>query len=195
MERIYIYCAIIGGTLFLCQLLLMLIGLGGHDDIGGADVHLGDAGHDVGGHHDGHWGHGAAWVHGMLTFRAVTAALTFFGLGGMVASAYEWNTPLGTGFATMAGVGSAALMAFLMHLLMKLRNDGTVDIRRAIGQTGTVYLTIPANREGFGKVQVDVQNRTVEYQAVTFQDQLPTGAKVVVVEVIGPGTVEVAAAR
>ena len=64
-------------------------------------------------------------------------------------------------------------------------------IDRAIGRQGTVYLTVPARKAGAGKVTIKLQNRTVEYKAMTGEEELPTGAQVVVVSVVAPGTVEV----
>jgi hypothetical protein len=64
-----------------------------------------------------------------------------------------------------------------------------------VGAQGTVYLGIPGNRAGIGKVHVNVMNRTLEYNAVTLRDALPTGASIVVVGVINADTVEVAAAQ
>jgi hypothetical protein len=81
-----------------------------------------------------------------------------------------------------------------MRGLIKLQSEGTIHIEGAVGQPGTVYLKIPGNKTGLGKVTLNLQNRTVEYQACTFQGDLPTGAKVVVVSVVSPDTVEVVAA-
>jgi hypothetical protein len=66
-----------------------------------------------------------------------------------------------------------------------------VRIERAVGRPGTVYLRIPAHKSGAGKIHVNVQNRTMEYEAMTTHELLPVGAKVVVVNVLGPDTVEV----
>jgi hypothetical protein len=82
----------------------------------------------------------------------------------------------------------------MMRGLHRLKSDGTARIERAVGQNGTVYLRIPAHKAGVGKVLVNVQNRTMEYQAMTNADELLTGAPVVVVHVLGPETVEVAPA-
>ena len=41
MEKVYLACAVIGGTLVVCQFLATLLGLGGHHDMGG--------GHDIAG--------------------------------------------------------------------------------------------------------------------------------------------------
>jgi hypothetical protein len=78
-----------------------------------------------------------------------------------------------------------------MRTLFRLQSDGSVRIGRAVGHGGTVYLPIPGHKEGVGKVLLNVQNRTMEYQAVTSEDPLPTGCKVVVVAVLGSDTVEV----
>src|SRR6266542_2153923 len=92
-------------------------------------------------------------------------------------------------------VGALFGVAYLMRSLHRLKADGTVRIERAVGQNGTVYLTIPAQKAGVGKVTLSLQNRTVEYQAVTPHQQLPTGSKIVVTAVLGPDTVEVVPAR
>jgi hypothetical protein len=76
----------------------------------------------------------------------------------------------------------------MMQALYRLKADGTVRIDRAIGRTGTVYLTVPANRSGLGKVLLNLQNRTVEYQAMTPHQALPTGTPVVVQAVINSDT-------
>jgi hypothetical protein len=81
MEPVFLICAGLGGTLLVCQFLLGLLGLG-HHDFGGQDhgfEHDHDQGHDASDEHQ-------SWFVGILTFRALVAALTFFGLGGMIAS-------------------------------------------------------------------------------------------------------------
>jgi hypothetical protein len=194
MVSVYTVCALLGGTLLVCQFLLALLGFG-HHDVGGHDVH------DFGGHevHDLHTGgaHEAAhdtqtsWYAGILTFRALVAMLTMFGLAGRTATAADLEPA--TGLALALAVGAATLfgIAWLMRSLYGLKADGTARIQRAVGHSGTVYLTVPGHKTGVGKVHLNLQNRTVEYQAVTAQEDLPTGAKVTVVAVLSPDTVEV----
>src|SRR5215207_4646329 len=185
METVFIVCAAVGGTLLLCQFLLTLLGIGDHHDVGhdiGHDVgHAGgDHGHDA--HHQGDPGHETmAWLVGMLSFRTVMAGLTFFGLMGLIGTHQGWETPVTLGSAVVAGASALFLVAWLMRTLYGLRGEGTVRVERAIGQPCTVYLSIPGQKQGVGKVQVNVQNRTVEYQALTAGASLPTGSKVVVV--------------
>ncbi|HKB41952.1 MAG TPA: hypothetical protein VKD72_36330, partial [Gemmataceae bacterium] len=84
-EMVYLTCAIVGGTLLVCQFLLGLLGLGDHHDAAGDhDIH--DAGsHDAHGGHGDHDAHNS-WFVGVLTFRSLVAALTFFGLAGLAAT-------------------------------------------------------------------------------------------------------------
>jgi hypothetical protein len=55
-----------------------------------------------------------------------------------------------------------------------------------------VYIPIPASRKGAGKVQLSMQNRIVEYQAVTEEDEpLKTGQAVQVVGIVASDIVKV----
>ena len=190
METVYSICAIAGGTVLLCQLLMTLLGLGGEHYAGG---------HDFGGHDgDAHSGHDAAdhdaqtsWFVGVLSVRTIVAALTFFGLTGLAADQGGIDRYSTLGLATAAGTAAMFLVAYMMKGLHKLKAEGNVRIERAVGATGTVYLTIPGNNSGVGKVTLSLQNRTMEYQAVTSQGELPTGTKVVAVAVVKPGTIQV----
>ncbi len=199
MNAVYDLCAVLGGTLVACQFLLSLVGLGHHHDIGGsagAEHEFGgaDAGHDSAGHdhstdtdHEAH----SSWFVGLLTFRTIVLGLAFFGLAGRAASAADIEP--GPSLVVALAAGGAALfgVAYLMRSLYRLRADGSVRIERAVGCCGTVYLSVPAQKGGAGKVLLNVQNRTMEYQAVTAQDALPTGSPVRVVAVVSPDTVEV----
>ena len=180
-------------------------GFGGdfHGDVVGTDFH-GDAGGDFHGDtdfHGDHGGdmndadqagqHGSSWLFGVISFRTVVAALAFFGLSGLAAQSAD--AAPATVFAVALAAGATAMFAvyWMMRSLQMLRADGTVQIRRAIGQHGTVYLRVPANRSGSGKIQLNLQNRTMEYLAVTDGPEVPTGAKVVVVGIVNSTTLEV----
>lgn len=195
MYTAYLICFLSGATLMAFQFLFSLLGFGDHHGVDGHDFHAGDG-------HDGHGGdHGAdehgdqyvSWFVGVLTFRSLVAAVTFFGLVGLATHEYL-EAPRSLLVAGAAGVGALYLVAFLMRTLHRLRAEGTAHIARSVGKNGTVYLTIPGQKAGLGKVTLTLQNRTVEYQAVTLHQTLPTGAPVVVTAVVSPDTVEVALA-
>jgi len=207
METTYLICAAVGGTLITCQFVMTLLGLGGghdlagdHIDVGGHAMgsHDGGSGHDASGHDatgDQHTEHAneTNWFLGLLTFRTVTAGLAFFGLVGLIGQRAEIE-PIPTAIlATGAGVAALVSVGYIMKFLSRLNVDGTVRINKALGCPGTVYLPIPGGT-GAGKVQVSVLSRTVEYKA-TAKEALPTGAKIVVVAIVGSDTVEVAPTR
>jgi predicted Ser/Thr protein kinase len=198
METLYTACAIAGGALILCQFLMSVLGLGHHHDIGGHDIHD-VGGHDVGhdashnghaeGQHDGTSGQ-SSWFAGVLTFRTVVTALTFFGLAGRAFATFA-SPPEAFAAALVAGSAAFFGVAVLMKSIARLKAEGTVYIQSAVGQTGTVYVTVPSGRSGAGKVLLNLQNRTMEYQAVTTAGPLATGSKVTVVAVLSSDTVEV----
>lgn len=189
MFTVFLFAAVIGGTVFVLQFLLALVGMGG-DELDLIDDIPDDLPEDV---VDGPAvDHGSTSLFGVISFRTVVAAITFFGLAGMASlesglpTALAWLIAIGGGFAAMYAVH------WLMKQLYSLRQNGAVRIQRSIGRSGTVYIPIPPNRSGSGKIQIRMQGRIMEYAAVTAEpEKLPTGAKVVVVDVVTPTTLEV----
>jgi membrane protein implicated in regulation of membrane protease activity len=186
MYTFFLVCAGVGATLILLQFLAGALGLGG--DHGDAGHHEFGADHA----HDGH-DHGSEgnWFLGLLTFRSLAAAVAFFGLGGLTAAYYDLPNSAQLAAAALSGFAALYLVATLMKALYRLRADGTVKLSQAVGRTGTVYLRVPAEKRGPGKVTLNLQNRTVELEAFTAAHELPTGTPVRVVAVLGPSSVEV----
>jgi hypothetical protein len=153
---------------------------------------MGVFGADHGGAHDLHDGHGHAGegMH-LLSARALTAGLAFFGLGGLLV--LQWG--LGSILAVIGGAGLGAIAmvgtAALLRSFGRMERDATLQLDRAIGLSGTVYLSVPAHRSGMGKVHVTVQDRIVECAAVTPETELPTGCSVLVMDIEGTDTLVV----
>ena len=83
-------------------------------------------------------------------------------------------------------------MYWLLGLIAALGSAGNERIGNAVGLAATVYVPIPATGKGVGKVQLSMQNRIVEYQAVTEDSEpLKTGEKVQVVAIKNDDTVQV----
>lgn len=171
MNTIFWVCALAGGGFILLQ---SLMGLMGADDDG---------------HHD-HALHAGDGLN-LLSLRAIAAGLTFFGLTGL--AVLEWGFPrvLALPAATVAGLGAALGIAYVMRGMRRMESDGVLRVEGAVGHPATVYLSIPGGRGAPGKVHLFLQGRTVEMNAVS-RDPLPTGASVVVVDVVDPDTLEVA---
>ncbi|HEX2210700.1 MAG TPA: hypothetical protein VHG93_23665 [Longimicrobium sp.] len=173
MSTMFWVCALAGGGFILLQSLLGLMGVD-DDGNGGHEAHA-------------HAGDGL----NLLSVRVIAAGLAFFGLTGL--AALEWGFPrlLALPLAAVIGGGAAAGIAVVMRGMRRMESDGVVRVEGAVGRPATVYLSIPGGRGAPGKVHLFLQGRTVEYNAVS-RDPLPTGASVVVVDVIDPDTLEVA---
>lgn len=206
MESLFIWCAVLGGSIFAFQFVTLLLGLhGGHDfdhpelNIHAADVpdihtdfdHVSvkDADIDFDRHPDS-FDHSDGWFVGIVTIRSMVAALTVFGLTGLAAK--DHLSPERTiALASLAGLGMLYLVGWSFKQLYKLQSDGTVRMRDTIECTGTVYLRIPGRHEGAGKVTVEVAGRTMEYQAMTSGDSLQIGTPIVVSALISEDMLEV----
>lgn len=168
MSTIFLYCAAIGGTFLVLQFLLLLFGVGGDTEIGDGHGHAhGDVGHDQ-----------SAFLK-MVSLQTITTFATFFGLVGLGTEQLGWSTFTVAVAATLAGISALWLVGRLMRGLSALHSQGNLDLQNAIGQTGSVYLRIPAS--GQGRVMMNVQGRTVECRAMSRSLEIPTGAAVRVV--------------
>ena len=194
MTAVFVVCAAVGGTVLAFQLLITLIGIGGEAlDIDMPDDMDVDMDMDVDADFDADSGlhHGSSSIFGVLSFRTLVAALTFFGLGGLASQSAGASTPTVVVVAAAAGLGAMYGVYWLMQTLYRLKAEGTAKIQRTVGKHATVYLRVPGGESGTGKIQINLQNRTMEYLAMTAGEDLPTGAKVVVVDVLTPNTVAV----
>jgi membrane protein implicated in regulation of membrane protease activity len=171
---LFFWALAVGGTvLFVLKMAMLLVGghgFGDHDDGGGfADAHSGDE--------HGHSETDSSKL-AFQFFSLQAIAILAMGMGWM-GLAVLW----GGGATEVAVVGGAAfgvalvlLMGKLMQKARALESSGTVDVNRAVGQRGTVYLTIP--RGGRGQVQIVVQERLMTLDACTTGADLPTGSKI-----------------
>jgi membrane protein implicated in regulation of membrane protease activity len=193
MTTLFLTCLAVGGVVLVAQLVLSLVGIGA----GGAEGHgFGhDALHDVA--HDAHGpshgvGHGALEGLHLFSVRSLAAAVAFFGVGGLGARAVGLPAPVAVLVALVAGMAASIATAAAMRALLRLERDATVRLDRAVGAAATVYVPIPGDGAGAGKVLLTLQGRTVECQAVTTDPRvLPTGTAVTVVDVRGADLVEV----
>lgn len=172
----------------IVQIILSLIGLsdGGMELPDGADdaLDMPDDVDDI----------SPADLDGFHIFTARTVISFFVAFGWMGVSLA--NTNLGAVWSMLISLGFGLLVMFLVALLMygiyRLQSDGTADNRNAIGTAGMVYLAIPAERTGRGKVNLMLQGSYVERDAVTDEEApLPYGTEVVVVGISGENTLVV----
>jgi len=190
MYLVFFACAVIAGTVFVLQFLMAVVGFGLDADF--MDQVPDDIPDDI---PDGvgSSGHGSTWIFGVISFKTVVTALTFFGLAGLAGLSADIGEFPSLAIAVVFGLASMYVVHWMMQLLVNLGSDGTVRIKNSVGVVGSVYIPIPPNHEGSGKVQLKVQGRIVEYVAQTASSQrLLTGTAVEVTRVISPNVVEVA---
>lgn len=123
----------------------------------------------------------------ILTIRGV---MSFFSIGGWVAIIClhnKINVPLSLLIGFISGLVIMVLLAKIMQMSMKLQSSGNININNAIGQQGMVYLIIPPKGKGQGKVNVVIQERLREFEAITeSDDSIPTGTGIVVKRIMPP---------
>jgi membrane protein implicated in regulation of membrane protease activity len=121
----------------------------------------------------------------LLTLQGLTA---FFMMFGLVGFALLRENKAGNGVALIgalaAGVGTVWIIGRIFGAVKKLQSSGTIDNASAVGEQGSVYLTIHAR--GTGKVQVTIKGRLREMDAVsTTGEEISTGERIKVSAVNG----------
>ena len=199
-----LYCITIPATLVMViQTVLSILGgfeggagvdftdtsaFGGDMDFdfdGGADIgELADA--DIGGSHDISLDGGNPADFSIASMFSVQGIVTFLMVMGWVAIA-SISSGANPMIAVLVGCGLGVLTMYLVARLMfasrRLAENGTVDIKNAIGENGSVYIPVPAKGGGEGKINLYLQGRFVEVGCITHEaDMIPTGASVRVID-------------
>lgn len=194
-----LYCIAIPATLVLViQTILSLFGgfesgagvdisdTSGIDFHGGSDIsEIADAADMGGGRSFGDGGNPADFsIMSMITLQGIVTFLTVMGWSSI--AAVSSGSPVLLSVLIGIALGFAAMFAAarLLHASRRLAENGTLDLRNAIGETGSVYIPIPAGGAGAGKITMQVQGRYIECEAMASgEDSLHTGEIVRVVDV------------
>ena len=163
-EKIYFIIAIVASILLVIQIVIMLFSLGG-GDFDMDDVFDGDADTDSG-----------------LSFFTVKGMTAFFALGGWCGFAAHTGLPgniwapiliaVATGAVALFGVG------FAMRGVAKLQCSGNIVKKQLVGATATVYVSIPGQRSGRGKITCTAQGQYMEIDAMTDGERIPVDSLV-----------------
>ena len=183
--QIYALIAIPATLVLVVQTVLLIFGFGGDDiDADGVDLNgngMGDTPGDGG-------GSGLA----LFSIRGLMAMAAIGGWSGLVMHASGFALPVTVLLSLAIGFLALVGMAYIMKLASKLQDDGNIDLGHAIGKVGTVYIPIPAEMSGAGKINVTVQERFLEVGAVTScQRKLTTGENVRIIATDETGLVVV----
>ena len=132
---------------------------------------------------------GAGFGYHLFTVKSVIAFLTIFGWAGIASIdggvSHWWSF----GIAAVCGFAMMVIMATLLYILSKANANHTMNFNKAVGETGHVYLTIPAHRASAGQVQLKVQGVLRTLDAITDDEKdLPNGKTIVVMRVLNDNT-------
>lgn len=183
-----LWCVTLSASLiFVIQSIMTFIGIGGDADLdAGGDVDVPDSADGVDG------ADGADPGMNLYTFRNLINFLLGFGWTAIICYDKIASTALLIGVALLVGVIFVAIVMYLFKWLWSMQASGNINVEKsAVGCEGKVYLTIPAERKGSGKVQITINDSVREYTALTDGDELKTGTDIKVTEVINGTTLVV----
>lgn len=185
-EKFYYTVAILSTLVFVVQLVLNLIGIG----VGDADVDA-SAAHDAmdaSSVHDVGHGHGTGL--GVISVKTVMAFLVGFGWTGAICLGGGVRLGFAIPLSIIVGAVLMLLVFWMLKVFYDLAEAGNVDTKNAVGKTATVYVSIPPAGQGRGQVQVTVQGRLREMNAVAQDEEaLKPGTHVRVVKLLDAETV------
>lgn len=125
----------------------------------------------------------------VLTLRG---ALVFLALGSWTAFLLVGSIGIWWGLliGIVVGVIAAFIQALAFRATLRLESAGNMDYSNAVDKSGTVYIRIPKQRFGKGKISIIIQDRLAEVDAVTDEkEDIMPNASVVVVGLIDSSTV------
>ncbi|MBC7934972.1 MAG: NfeD family protein [Rhizobacter sp.] len=84
-----------------------------------------------------------------------------------------------------AAIGVAFVASFFLMIrqVQRFGEDNSFNIDLALNQTGTVYIPVPENKTGTGKVQVSVKGSVHELTAITLDERIPTGTLIKIIKI------------
>lgn len=164
--KVVYYIALGSFAVFTIQSLLTFFGGDFHD---GTEA---DFNGDIAGHNS---------TFQYFTFRnLINFLLGFSWTAAALHSAIE-NKVIVSLVATGVGVSLVYLVLKMMKEFSRMTQDNTMRLEQAIGKSAEVYLTIPANKSGKGKVHISLQHTLRELDALTEGEAIPSGANVTVI--------------
>ena len=161
--------------IFVIQTVMTFLGLGDHD----ADFDLDTS--------DGSFDADPSM--NLLTFRNLVNFCLGFGWTAVLMHEKIQSNALLIIVSVIVGILLVTVVMWIFKWLSGMQQTGNIDVHKsAVGCEGKVYLTIPGERKGEGKVQITINNAVGEYDAVTDGETIPTGKAIKVTEVINDYT-------
>lgn len=93
------------------------------------------------------------------------------------------NKPILIILSLIIGIVFVVLFFMIIRQVQKLAEDNSFNIQNTLNKTADVYLTIPAQKKGKGKIMISVNGAFHELEAMTENEMIPSGAVVKVVSI------------
>ncbi|GHV46148.1 hypothetical protein FACS1894180_9000 [Bacteroidia bacterium] len=127
----------------------------------------------------------------LFTFRNLINFLLGFGWAGIAFAGTISNRVALMLVAALVGIAFIAVFFLAMKMMMKLAENNSFSIDHTLNLTGDVYLPVPAQKSGRGKVSVSVRGAMHEIDCITEGERIATGATVRIVKIESPTLVVV----
>jgi len=196
LNQVFFVVAVFFSTIFVWQLASSVSGLTGAEsdaEADGGDMDMdGDVLADADGADDFVDDAPGLVTFRLLSIRSIIAFGTLFSWAGALYMQQD-ITQLGALVRAFAwGLLGMICVGLFFWMLPRLSEEGTASLDTALGQTGPVYMNIPAN--GVGQVRLVVSGRVQFVKARSSSgDPLPAGAMVRATRRLDAATVEVEA--
>ncbi|MBQ8249640.1 MAG: hypothetical protein IJY93_07150 [Clostridia bacterium] len=183
LQQVFACIGIPATLVLVVQTVLLMFGIGDGD---GADADVDPDGFDI--------GEAASGDDGLTLFtvRGIVSLFCVAGWSGIVFVDLGLGNTLSIFLALICGIAAMIGIAYLMKAVLKLQSSGNIQIGLALGKVGEVYIPIPPKGEGRGKINITLQDRFVEVDAISGSDEgFKTGDTVRVVSADESGLVVV----
>lgn len=127
----------------------------------------------------------------IFTIRGIIAFFAIFGWTGATLAGKIFPIVVVL-IALASGLLAMLIIGYLFYGMTLLQSSGNIRYENCIDEKGEVYLTIPPNNQGKGKVTIKVQERLIEVNAITYDEKpIKSGDNIVVVDILPDHTVVV----
>jgi membrane protein implicated in regulation of membrane protease activity len=169
--------AAIGAVGFLLLLFMLIFGdMGGDHELPAGDI---DGGHFDFGHEGGP---------SVFSLRIMSAFLTAFGVGGVVARFLDLSHIAASGIGVASGVVLSGLVYQFARILYSQQASSEVQMATLVGASAQVAIGIP--RAGVGQVTlVAGGERTMQIARSRDGEPIPAGADVIITAVSGEAVI------
>ncbi len=185
LQQVFACIGVPATLILIVQTILLMFGIGDGDGAD-MDIDVDPDGFDIGEAVSGDDGLT------LFTVRGIVSLFCVAGWSGIVFVDLGLDSTLAIFLALVCGIAAMVGLAYLMKAVLKLQSSGNIQIGLALGKIGEVYIPIPPRGQGRGKINITLQDRFIEVDAISTSDEgFKTGDTVRVVSTDDSGLVVV----